>query len=238
MYGGAEHLKRYIVGASFANAGVLAFAEGNTGVGGVIPITATSQVDTLGLGLEASTYDATPFGGTLGTMMISKRSDSVIAALLSGAAAEGTALTTLTNTAADLTLPDTVTSTDIEGSDDLVSGTCWRLQSLGDEAGIEEYREILTHNTAISLVLLPDLTTAINVNDQFLHIGYADTAFDGTATTDGSTGVTTSTLLTEVDGEAAAGAGSGMGVYNLFLRSATDSEIEMIMTEHIFNGVL
>ena len=234
-FGGSETIKSYVVGATFANAGVIPIAEGNTVVGGPIPSTSTARVDSFGLCLEAITYDATPFGGTLGQGKFSVRSDNVINARMSGTAVEGADLVILTNTAADLTAPDTCTSADVDAAD-LVSGTMWRYQDPGDEATLFEQGRIITSTSGSLITIIPDLTTAINIGDRFLSCVYSDSPLDGTATTDGSISITTTTLLTEVDALAAAATANGeIQVVNLLLRSEIDSEVEFLETEHVHN---
>jgi len=237
--GGAEIFKRYKVGASFANVGIIAVEDGDTVTGGPVPCSTTVAQDSIGLAMDVATYDATPTLGdtnNIGVVTVSVRPDIVISAAMSGGATESTALTIMTNTAADLTNPDTVTSGDVEGND-MVSGTGWRLQSEGDEAGIFDQGMIITHTGSTSFVMIPDFVTPFTTTDRFLMCPWNAGPLDGTATTDGGTNVQTTTLFTQADQTIQSDLGLVVKVYQLRLRSATDSEVEFVQVEHVYLAI-
>jgi hypothetical protein len=230
MYGGGEVMRRYHIGATFSNPGIIAIDAGND-PNGVIPCTTTDFDDCLGLALNSGTYSATPSAGSLGTVEVSVRADNIINATMSGGSTEGTALTVMTNTAADASTPDLITSGDAQGND-MVGGTVWRRQRFGNIAGLSEWRIINAHSTSTSVGIPVDLEYGIAVNDQFLMCPWSMIPGDGTATTDGNGNVQASAAFTQADATIASGTGGTCAVYNLILRDNNNSEVEFILTDH------
>ncbi len=236
LYGGAEVFRRFKVGATFSNPGIIAKEEGTSVTGGPIPSTETDSQDSIGLAQEAAIYSATPAIGATGIITVSIRPDIMIRALMSGGGTEGTALTTITNTAADLTDPDLITSSDSQAND-MTSGTAWRLQTEGDEAGELDYWSIVSHSTGTSVTIIPDSETGFAVNDQFLMCPWNAVPYDGSANVEASTNVNTSDLFTEADATVATGTGLVCVVMDLELRSATDSNVIFRQAEHVYLAI-
>jgi hypothetical protein len=236
LYGGGEIFKTYKVGATFANAGIIAIDDGNTVTGGPIPCTTTDSQDSIGLTIDTGTYDATPAVGGTGTVEVSVRPDIIINATMSGGATESTALAICTETAGDTASPDTVTATNVQAND-MVSGTAWRRQKGGNEAGILEQATIITHTGSTSFVVIPDFEYAINIGDEFLMCPWNAGPLDGTATTDGSANVQTTTLFTQADATVASGTGLVVNVVGLILRDTNNSEVEFVQAEHAWLAI-
>jgi hypothetical protein len=60
---------------------------------------------------------------------------------------------------------------------------------------------------------------------------------DGTATTDGSANVQTTTLFTQADATVASGTGLVVNVVNLMLRDINNSEVEFVQAEHAWLAI-
>jgi len=230
LYGGAEVMRRYHIGATFSNPGIIAIDAGND-PNGVIPSTATDFADCLGLALTSGTYSATPSAGSLGTVEVSIRPDNIINATMSGSSTEGTALTVMTNTAADTSTPDVITSTDAQ-SNSMIGGTIWRRQRHGNIAGLSEWRIISAHSASATVTIPVDLEYGIAVNDQFLMCPWTMIPGDGTDTTDGNGNVQASAAFYQADASIASGTGGLCAVYNLILRDSNNSEVEFVLTDH------
>lgn len=230
MYSGAAVYQRYKVGATIANPGVAGINEASI-LGGIIPSTATDMEDSPGLMIETATYSATPASGATGIVTVSRRPDLILGALYAGSSTEGTALTIMTNTAADLSAPDTVTSADAQGND-MTGGTCWRLQGLGEEAGLLDQGEIIVHTTSTLVTVIPDFEQGIALNDQFLMIPQSKYPSGAVATLDGESNLNLTAAFFEMDATVASGTGEENSVWRLRLRSAADSAVEFINQNH------
>jgi hypothetical protein len=237
LYGGAEIVRRYHIGATFSNAGIVAIDAGNN-PNGVIPSEVDNMADCLGLALGTGTYSATPAAGALGTVEVSIRPDSVLNATMSGSSTESTALTIMTNTTADTSTPDTVTSSDVSSTNDMIGGTLWRYRTKGDApAGLSEWRIISGHTTSTNVTAAVDFEYGIAVGDKFLMCPWTMIPGDSTATTDGHGNVQVTAAFYQADASIASGSGATAMVYNLILRSETDSEVEFLLADHAL-GVL
>lgn len=219
LSGGAPLLRRLKIGASFANAGIVTI----NGAAGVIPSTTTDFADSMGLALDTGTYSTTQ-GDAEGLVTVDIRPDAAIRALMSGGATEGTALTTLVNTAAS-TAGTTVTDADV-GSADMVSGTVWCTKG----ANVGQSRPIATHNSATDFVVTVPFKNDIAVGDEFLFCPYNEVGL-----TDGAGNVQTSTLFTQADASIASGTGGLATVVALELNGASDSYVLMRLGDHVFD---
>jgi hypothetical protein len=229
LYGGAEVMRRYHIGATFSNPGIITLDAGARN--GIIPTDATDFGDTIGLALTSGTYSATPSAGSLGTVEVSIRPDNIINATMSGGATEGTALTVMTNTAADTSTPDVVTSTDAAGAD-MTSGTIWRRQRHGNIAGLSEWRIISAHSVGATVTMPVDLEYGIAVNDQFLMCPWTMLPQAGGTAAEGNGNLQTSAAFYQANAAIATGTGGVCAVYNLILRDTNNSEVEFVLTDH------
>jgi hypothetical protein len=224
LYGGAEFIKKYPVGATFANPGVIAVGTG-AGSFGVIPCTATGALLGLGLSLDTATYSATPAKGATGILTVSMRPDNVIAMRASGGATEGTSLGIVTATADDASTPDTVTGT-LPTANSMVGGTLWRYKGEGQICPLRESHVISVHTSTTSVAVGVDFEYPILIGDQFLMVPWTIMPGDGTDTNDGGCDVNMTTNLYEANGAVASGdTGIGAWVVDLLLKGATDSEV-------------
>ncbi|MAH45611.1 hypothetical protein CMI37_07265 [Candidatus Pacearchaeota archaeon] len=230
---GGEIIREYHIGATFGTAGVIAMATAAT-PNGIIPnASETTAVDVVGVTMGTATYSATPAVGALGTIEVSVRPDSIVNLLMSGGGTEGTALTVMTNTVADASTPDTITSGDAQANS-MIGGTVWRRQRHDNEAGLSEWRVINAHTGNTSVGFTVDLEYGIAVNDQFLMCPFTLLPGDGTDTTDGHGQVNLTDAYTEADCTVASGTGLPCTVYNLRLRDTNNSEVEVILDDHIY----
>ena len=229
--GGASILKRYKLGSTVANAGIVLATEGDTPINGFSPPTTTVATDSPGLAIDTGTYSASQSATHAeGLVTCEVRADLIIRALMSGAAAEGTALTLLSNTLAST---DGLLITDADvGAADMVSGTIWCLSG----ANVGQSRKVTTHTASVSMTVTVAFLNDIAVGDEFLFIPYS-VGGDGTATTDGGGNVQFSTLFTQADATIASGTGASEVVYGLELNGRGDSYVLFLNGDHLFSGV-
>lgn len=219
LMGGAPLLKRVKIGASIVNAGIPVI----DGVAGVIPSTTTDFADTLGLAEDTGTYSTTQ-GDAEGLVTVSVRPDLVIKALMSGGAAEGTALTTLANTSAE-TAGTTITDTDV-GTAAMASGTIWCIAG----ANVGQSRTITTLTASTSIAVTVPFKNDIANGDQFLFCPY-NNALTGL----GQGNVQATTAFYQANAAIAAGTGGVATVVDLELNSATDSYVLFKLGDHVFD---
>jgi len=232
MYGGAGKYRRFITGADFANDGVLAMDPGATTYTGLIPITNASFADTMGLGQETSTFDASPAAGLTALVTVDYRPDAIIQARISGSGTEGAALPIMTQTSASATV---LSSTD-SSADDQVSGTVWIYPGRGMEAGDDQWRNIQSDTASVSLTITHQFDHTMAVGERFLQCPYAFTAQEGTTASDGALAVTTTTLLTEADYSVVAGAGGVCHIVNIGMRDELSSYVEFLLSDHEYSN--
>jgi hypothetical protein len=228
LNGGASYISKFKIGASatFATQGTPAVFDPAATLG-LILATATSAVDAAGLALDTGVYSTTQ--GAEGTIDVDIRPDLVIEALVSGAAAEGTALTLLSNTSAS-SGGTTITDADT-GSADMDGGTVWRYP--GEQADASEWRSITTHNSATDFVVTVPFSTAIAVGDQFLFVPYNKTG-NGAAGEDGCAFMSFTTNIIQAQGAAAAGTGAEVVVVDLVLRGRRNTTVRFKLRDHVF----
>ena len=224
LHGGASLLRKMKVGATFSNLGIPArFATANPA--GLTPASTTALTDSPGIGLDIVTYlsaQSATFAEALIT--VDMRPDTIIAALMSGAAAEGTVLTTITNTLAE-TAGTTITATGT-GANDMTSGVVWGLTG----ANVGRSRTITTHTASTSFVVTVPFENDIALNDTFLFAPY-NLFGDGNANYDGVGNAQLTTNLFQVDASVASGTGCPVVIFDLVLRGAADSLVEFIIQD-------
>ncbi len=221
--GGPVH-RQMRIAATIANVGVPIIAV--TDAVGVRPATTTSFADSPGLGLDTGTYSAAQ-GATHaeGLVTVSRRSDLIVKALMSGAAAEGTALTLLSNTAAST---DGLTITDADvGTADMVSGTVWCING----ANFRQSRAITTHTSATSFAVTVAFLNDIDVGDEFLFCPWSNYG-TGAGAIAGVGNLQPSTLFTQAKASIASGTGGAVTVLDLELNGRTDSYVLFILQDH------
>lgn len=245
LSGGAAIYRRYPIGASIANPGIVGIGPAvNTGI---LPPTTTSFLFSPGLIVEAATYSTTQAdlddpgsdanigayntvtGLDMGRVVtVSIRPDLIIRSLMSGGAAEGTALVLMTNTSASAT-GVTVTSANA-GANSQIGGMLWCVS--GNNVG--HARPITAHTASTSVGVTIPFPRAIAVGDTFLMCPWNPYG-DGTDTTDGNWFLQTTTLFTQADGLIASGTGAQVGITSLDLYGASDSYVRFVLGSHHLN---
>ena len=171
-----------------------------------------------------------PDGGTLtystvqadteGLVRVYINPDAVYEALMSGGAAEGTVLQTVTNSTASAG-GTTVTAADtMENSMD--DGTCWGLS--GNNVGLS--RKVTTFTANTSWVVTVPFPRAVAVNDTYTAVPYLPAV---TIT------LQLSTLLTQADASIAVGTGGEATILELILNGAADSYVHFVPRDHFLN---
>jgi len=205
MYGCTiPHVMKFAIGASFANAGILAEAPG-AGEAGMTPCTTTVAADVMGITLDTATYvTAQQTDGTSANRMVSVVVNplGVYRYLMSGGATEGTALTSYAVTTAS-TDGLTVTTASEWSSPQFDEGAVWGY----DGANAGQIRKITsTSSTAGTVTVAFDRDTV--VGDNFLRAPYWPA--DATAVT-----LQFTTNLYQADASIAVGTGADVTVVEL-----------------------
>ena len=215
--------RKYKIGASIANAGIPVI----DGTAGVIPCTTTDGADTPGLGLDTATYSTTQAtvlaAGGEAFVTVATNPLSLVKARLSGAATDGTALTTVTNTSASAG-GTTVTSASV-GTASSATGTVWCISG----ANVGQSRIITTFNSGASVVVTVPFTRAIAVGDVFLWAPMAPEPGAGCGNAQATT------LFTEIDASIVAGTGLVVTTYGLEMNGISDSYVLFLLQDHLFN---
>lgn len=227
---GGDATRKYLVAADFDNAGVVACGTAASPTP-LIPCTTTAAVDSLGLTLDTATYSATPAAGATGIVTVAYRPGSILEFRANAGATEGTALQVITETAGDLTTPDTITGT-LPTSNSMVGGTVFRYHGESQQTPLAESRMILTHTSTTSLAVTDDFENAINIGDQFLMVPWTIYPGDGTDTSDGNTNVQFTTNLTEANAEVATGDGAVVAVYDIIMKGENHTAVQLVLTDH------
>lgn len=217
LYGGASLLRKYKIGATFANLGIITI----NGTAGIIPCTTTDFVDTVGLALDTGTYATTAEA----LVTVDFRPDTIIRALMSGGAAEGTALTIVTEDTGDATR---LTITGANAADvDMTSGTVWGRSG----NNVAQSRRIAS-DTTTTIVVTVEWDQNIAIGDTYLECPYG---FQGTGAgdVDGFANLQTSTLFTQADASIVGGTGGNVIVNDLELNGTGDSYVLFTLYDHI-----
>jgi hypothetical protein len=209
---------------------VIATVTGATG-GYIADATTTSLTNCAGLVIGASSFN--PHGGGAGSLTYSTTQgdteglarviinpDLVFRARMSGGATTGTALTTLSNTAAS-SGGTTITDADV-GSAAMDDAVVWCSKG----ANLGQSRRVTTFNSATSFVVTVPFSRAIAVGDEFLFCPFLPVFT--------STIQLTSDFL-EADASIAVATGANAKSIELVLNGATDSYVHFIARDHAYN---
>ena len=193
--------------------------------------TTTSLVDFVGSVAGASSFNphgggsgsltySTTQGDTEGLVRVYVTPDIIYRLLMSGGAAENTALQVITNATASTT-GATITAADTpENSMD--DGISWCLS--GANAG--QSRKITTYTANTSFVVTVPYLNDIPVGDTFAVAPYLPCT---------TTTLQLSTLLTQADASIAVGTGGTARVVELVLNDVSDSFVHVIARDHVYN---
>jgi len=225
-----EQTRKYLVGASFLTAGIIACGDTDT-PDALIPATTTGALDSLGLTNDVATYSATPAVNATGIVTVSYQPGNVYQFRASGGATDGTSLGIVTETAGDVSTPDTVTGT-LPTANSMVGGTVWRYPGEGNHCSLRDSRFITTHTSTTSLAVVVDFERAINVGDKFIMVPWTIYPGDGTDTSDGNTNIQFSTLLGEADASIATGTGAIVAVVDILMKGANDTYVLFTLPDH------
>lgn len=227
---GGDAVRKFLVSASFANAGIIACGDPDEPKP-LTPCTTTTAVDSLGLTLDTATYSATPAAGATGIVSVAYRPGSILEFRACGGATEGVALSVITETAGDTSTPDTITGT-LPTSNSMIGGTVFRYRGADQDVGLAESRMILTHTSTTALAVTDDFERAINAGDQFLMVPWTIYPGDGTDTSDGNTNVQFTTNLYEADATIATGTGAVLAVYDIIMKGENKTAVQVVLTDH------
>lgn len=216
LYGGAELMKKYKIGASFATRGVITRA----GTAGIQPATTTSFADSMGVTVDTGTYSTTQ-GDAEGLVSVYCRPDAIIEALMSGGAAANTALVTLSNTATSAA-GTVITDTDV-GTASMVNGTAWGLSG----ANPDQSRVITTFSASTSITVTVPFLNDIAIGDTFLMCPWSSNGAAGNGTLQATTNID------QANAAIASGTGGEVAVYELDLRDATTSSVRFLVIDHL-----
>lgn len=230
VFGGAEQTRKYLISATHSTAGIVTCGDTDS-ADALTPATTTGALDSVGLTKDTATYSATPAAGATGVVTVAYRPFNILSFRACGSATDGTALSLLTETAGDATTPDLITAT-LPTSNSMVGGTVWRYKGEGQVCPITDSRFIVTHTSTTSIAVTVDFERAINIGDQFIMVPWTIYPGDGTDTSDGNTNVQFTTLLGEADATIATGTGAICAVYDIIMKGANDSRVEIVLTDH------
>ena len=223
----APRWQKLKLGAAQANAGIVMIGGAGTSVG-VIPSTTTSFLAAYGLSEDRGIYSTTQ-GDTEGLVTVDTNPNLIIRALMSGGAAEGTVLVTLSNTSASAG-GTVISDTDVLAAD-ADGGIIWCISG----ANVGFSRSITSMTASVSATVTVPFPRAIAVGDTFLMIPY-NMAGTGAAGADGPGFLQTSTLFTQADATIASGTGGEVSVVDLQLNGASDSYVLFVLRDHSHNS--
>ena len=163
---GAAVARKYVVGASVANAGI-PLIEPTAGAEGLLNGTVSDVTNAVGVAIDTATYTTTQSTTSdieaVATVIISP--DAVYKAKMSGGATENTALQIFTVTTADSAGTSVLVDND-PNSPDMNEGTCWGYS--GANVSVKRRIEATAANDAtITVPFMP-----IAVGDQFLMVPF------------------------------------------------------------------
>lgn len=221
--GGAPLFMKFQINATLANAGIVVLAPGANNAGVQISTT-TSFANAVGVTLDAATYVTAQQAAGLSaerTVSVIISPQAVFRALMSGGAAEGTALTKypVTSAASD-GLSVTTASIADWSSPQFDEGTVWFAD--GANAGAE--RKVTSVSSTVATVTVAfDQDTV--VGDNALRAPYS--RLDDTAKT-----LQTTTNLYQADASIAVGTGGAVRIIDLELNGVADSYVDFILGDH------
>lgn len=225
------HIMDYKLSATvIQDQAVIASTTGADG-GSLTDATTTSLADFLGSVAGASSFN--PHGGGAGTLTYSTTQgdteglvrvyitpDIIYEALMSGGAAENTALQTVTNSTAN-SAGTTITAADTPDAS-MDDGICWCLS--GANAG--RSRKVTTYTANTSWVVTVPFPNTIAANDTFAVVPYLPLT---------CTAIQLSTLLTQANASIAVGTGGNARVVAVILNGVANSKVQFVARDHCFN---
>lgn len=224
LHAGADSAKKYKIGATFSTSGIAAIMSGS--LPGVVPATTTSAANALGLTVDTATYSTTK-GDAEGLITVVYSPDLVLEALMSGGAANGTALAKLVNTAAS-TAATVVTATNVPSAS-FVGGILYCLSG----ANVSQSRFITAEVASTSLTVTVPFTNTIAVGDVFLAVPYADFG-SGVASFAGIRAIQFTTSLDQADASIASGTGARVVVEELLMDKEDNSKVHFLLIDHVY----
>lgn len=228
LNGGAPIARKYVIGASVANAGIPLLAPSSSGGTGLANGTTTSAADTVGVAIDTGTYTTTQslVADIERTVTVIINPDAVFKAKMSGGATENTALQifTVVTAASDGLAP---VMDDSVASPEMDEGVVWGYS--GNNVGLK--RKITTTSTTTMTVTVP--FKSVPVGDQFLIAPYWYFAL--------SPNVQLTTNLYQADASIAVGTGAEFQIVDMSLRDSgsngrTNSYVYLKADDHALAG--
>ena len=229
LSGGAPVVKKMVVSASLATAGV-AVTNGAITDPGILICTTTNCTDMIGVTIDTATYSTTQ-GDPVGEVSVVVNPDAIYRARLSGGATVGTALTSYDITTAVTTGLTMTTGDDFTSPISYDGGTMWWYS--GNNAG-QSYRHIDSEATTGITVEIPYAYTTV-VGDEFMVTGVQMRG-------DTSVGqIQLTSDISEVNAAIAAGTGAEFITLDMELRDIAEdgknnSYVHMLSTDHSYSG--
>jgi len=193
----SDKIKKFKIGtASLATAGVPILVS-QTAAGGVVACTTTAAADVLGCSLDTAIYTTTQSTTMVeGVISVLVNPDAAYSWLMTGAAAEGTALVTTTNSSANTAgTAITITTGDpAPNSPTMLDGVAYCIS--GNNVGLS--RKVTTVTGTVATLVVPFPFT-IAAGDVFILSPFN---IGGLSSLGGANG-TLSTLLTQIRGDLA-----------------------------------
>ena len=200
-------LKKYAIGATFSNGGILAESP-NADDAGITPCSTTVAADVCGITVDTATYGTTQVTDGTGTqkmVTVIVNPMAIYRYVMSGGATEGTALALQTVTTASSGGTAVTTGTTWTGTE-FDEGVVWTYTG----ANVGQFRKITSTSGTAGTVTVP-FDNGIVVGDVFLRAPYWAPA-DATALTCQFT-----TNLYQADASIAVGTGGAVTFYELEL---------------------
>lgn len=214
--------KKFMIGASIVSAGIPVI----DGAAGVIPCTTTDGADTPGLGEDTAVYSTTQAtvlaAGDQQFVTVHTNPMALVRARISGGAAEGTVMTTLTNTSASA--GGTVITSASVGTATMASGRVWCIA--GNNVG--QFRMCTSFSSGVSCTVTVPFTRALAVGDQFLWTPFTPEPGAGCGNAQATT------LFTEVDGSIVAGTGLVVTTYDVEMNGPSNSYVNFLLQDHLY----
>lgn len=225
-------IKKYAIGATFSNPGILAVNAG-AGQAGLQVCTTTAAADVVGITLDTATYGTTQITDGTGTqkyVSVVVNPLAIYRYVMSGGATEGTALSQHTVTTASAGGTAVTTGTTWTGTE-FDEGVTWCYSG----ANVGQFRKITSTSATAGTVTVP-FDNAIAVGDIFLRAPYWA---PGDQTASGPLSVQFTTNLWQADASIAVATGALVQIYELELHSiagsgTSKSAVSFMATDHIF----
>ena len=202
-----------------AGGGHITYAATNSRVDMVGSVAGASSSNPDGGGAGTLTYSATQ-GDTEGLVRVYVNPDAVYRALMNGGTTNGTALQVVTTTGASAN-GTTITATDTP-ENDLDDGVCFCLT--GANAGLS--RRVTTFTANTSWVVTVPFPRAIAIGDTFLICPFSPLV---------TIAITLTSDLVAADATVAFGSGGTARPLMLVWNGATDSYVDFVARDHVFN---